>query len=326
MVNKTVQILSSGIGSCTPLMPRLPRYLRWVTRIIGGMFCLVVIALAVGAIYQAIAGDVDETRYKPPGRLVDIGGRHLHLYCTGRGSPTVILEAGLGWGLGTWRHVQPQVAETTRVCSYDRAGYGWSDVGPSPRTSSQVSSDLHILLQKAGVQAPLVLVGHSLGGLYLQHYAATYPADVSGMVLIDSSHEDQGNDPPPSRLFLLAMKGLGATGLARLLFRYGDSSMNAVYSSNKTYNTPFEELAVVAKSADELRKARLSLGNKPLIVLTAQRSDSDESFHRMQLDLLTRSSNSKRIVVEGSGHMIQNDRPDVVIAAIRDVVEKSRHP
>lgn len=307
-------------------MPRLPRYVRWATRIVAGIFCLVVVALALGTTYQAIAGDVDETRYKPPGRLVDIGGRNLHLYCTGHESPTVILEAGLGWGLGTWREVQPKVTETTEVCSYDRAGYGWSDVGPSPRTSSQVSSDLHILLQKAGVHAPLVLVGHSLGGLYVQHYAATYPAEACGMVLVESSHEEQGNDPPPSRLFLLAMKGLGATGLARLVFRYGDSSMNAVYSSNKTYATPFEELAVVATSADELRNARLSLGNKPLIVLTAGRSDSDESWHRMQLDLLTRSSNSKRIVVENSGHMIQNDQPDVVIAAIRAVVEKCRHP
>src|SRR5690349_13639774 len=139
------------------LMPRLPRYLRWAARIVGGLFCLVVVALAFGTAYQAIAGDIDETRYRPPGRLIDIGGRHMHLDCTGHGSPTVVLEAGLGWGAGTWRQVQPKVAEMTQVCSYDRAGYGWSDVGPLPRTSSQVSSDLHILLQKAGVQNPLVL-------------------------------------------------------------------------------------------------------------------------------------------------------------------------
>jgi pimeloyl-ACP methyl ester carboxylesterase len=306
-------------------MPQLRRYLRWAVRIVGGIFCLVVVGLAIGALYQAIAGNVDETRYKSPGRLVDIGGRRLHLYCTGQGSPTVILEAGLGWGLGTWRNVQPSVSQTTQVCSYDRAGYGWSDVGPSPRTSSQVSSDLHTLLQKAGVHPPLVLVGHSLGGLYVQHYAATFPAEVSGMVLVDSSHEDQGNDPP-SRLFLLAMKGLGASGLGRFFIRYGDSSMNAMYSSNKTIAATIEELAVVTKSADELRKAHLSLGNKPLIVLTAGRNDSDDSWHRMQLDLLTRSSNSQRIVVDNSGHRIQNDRPDEVIAAIRDVVEGSRHP
>ena len=102
--------------------------------------------------------------------------------------------------------------------------------------------------------------------------------------------------------------------------------MNAMYSSNKTVAATIEELAVVTKSAEELRKAHLSLGNKPLIVLTARRNDSDDSWHRMQLDLLTRSSNSKRIVVDNSGHRVQNDRPDEVIAAIHDVVERSRRP
>ena len=101
--------------------------------------------------------------------------------------------------------------------------------------------------------------------------------------------------------------------------------MNAIYSSNKTIATPIDELAVVAKSADEVRQTRLSLGNKPLIVLTSGRNDSDDAWHRMQLDLLTRSSNAKRIVVEDSGHRVPNDRPDVVIAAIRAVVEQSRH-
>ena len=182
-----------------------------------------------------------------------------------------------------------------------------------------------MLLQAAAVHPPFVLVGHSIGGLYAQHFAATYAAEVAGLVLVESSHVDQGNDPSLPVL-LLAMKALTPIGLSRLLFRYGDSAMNAMYSSNKTIATPIRELAVVAKSTDEVRQARLWLGNKPLIVLTAARNDGDDSFHRMQLDLLTRSSNSKRIVVELSGHRVQNDRPDVVIAAIRDVVEQTRHP
>lgn len=303
----------------------MPRYLRWAARITGGIVCLAVVAVAVGATYQAVVGDVDEKRYEPPGRLVDIGGRRLHLYCTGHGSPTVVLETGLGWGLGAWRHVQPTVALTTQVCSYDRAGYGWSDTGPRPRTSSQVSSDLHTLLRAADVHPPFVLVGHSLGGLYAQYFAATHGGDVAGMVLVESSHEDQGHDPSLPVL-LVAMKGLTPTGLSRLLFRYGDSSMNAMYSSNKTIATPIDEMAGFAKSADEVRQARFSLGNRPIIVLTAERNDKDDSWHRMQLDLLTRSSNSRRIVVERSGHRVHNDRPDVVIAAIRDIVTQSRHP
>jgi pimeloyl-ACP methyl ester carboxylesterase len=192
-----------------------------VIRILGAIICLVVIALSAGAIYQSIVGNVDETRYKPPGRLVDIGGRRLHLYCTGSESPTVILEAGLGWGVGTWRRVRPKVAETTR---------------------------------------------------------------------------------------------------------YGDPAMDAVYSSNKSCATPIKELAVVATSTEEVRKARLALGDRPLIVLTAACRNGDESWQRMQLSLLMLSSNSRRIVVEGSGHRIQSDRPDVVVDAIRDVVQKSRRP
>jgi pimeloyl-ACP methyl ester carboxylesterase len=170
-----------------------------------------------------------------------------------------------------------------------------------------------------------VLVGHSIGGLYLQYFAATYPADVAGMVLVDSSDEEEGKDPPP-RLFLLAMKVVGATGLARLFIRYGDPAMDAVYSSNKSYATPFKEMEAVATSTEEVRKARLSLGDRPLIVLTAARTDGDESWRRMQLSLLRLSSNSRRIVVQGSGHRIQNDRPDVVVDAIRDVVQRIRRP
>ena len=105
----------------------------------------------------------------------------------------------------TWLDVQARAAEFTQVCSYGRAGYGWGDPDPSPRTSSEIARDLHTLLQKAGVQPPYVLVGHSIGGLYMQLYAATYPSDVSGMVLLDSSHEEQGRDPP-SRPFLAVRK------------------------------------------------------------------------------------------------------------------------
>jgi len=198
-------------------MPQVRRILRWALRIAGAILGLVVVALAFGTVYQSIAGNIDETKYKAPGQLVDIGGRHLHLYRTGHGSPTVILESGLGWGLGTWRDVQAGAAEFTQVCSYDRAGYGWSDPDPSPRTSSEIVRDLHTLLQKAGVQPPYVLVGHSIGGLYMQLYAATYPSDVSGMVLLDSSHEEQGHDPP-SRPLLGVMKAIGVTGVSRLLF------------------------------------------------------------------------------------------------------------
>jgi pimeloyl-ACP methyl ester carboxylesterase len=126
----------------------------------------------------------------PPGRRVDIGGRRLHIHCTGEGGPTVVLEAGAGDLSFDWTFVQPGVARFTRVCSYDRAGYGWSDPGPQPRTARQIALELHTGLQKAGLKSPYVLVGQSFGGFLVRAFARYYPQDVVGMVLVDCLHED----------------------------------------------------------------------------------------------------------------------------------------
>src|SRR5712692_3061456 len=129
----------------------------------------------------------------PPGQLIGLGGWRLHLHCAGKASasrPTVILEAGAGDFSVDWSLVQPGVAGFARVCSYDRAGSGWSDLGPRPRTLHQIVWELHTLLEKAGVRAPYVLVGHSYGGILVRLYAATYPSDVAGVVLDDSGHEN----------------------------------------------------------------------------------------------------------------------------------------
>jgi pimeloyl-ACP methyl ester carboxylesterase len=140
------------------------------------------------------------------------------------------------------------------------------------------------------------------------------------MVLVESSHEDQG---VPPRLVLLAGKVLAAAGVRRLLFQFGDSAKNAMYLSNNTNAVAYDELAAVDRTVEEVRAARLWLGTRPLIVITAGRNDGDQSWHRLQVDLLSHSSNSKRIVAQGSGHRVQDDRPDVVIAAIRDLIKGS---
>lgn len=129
--------------------------------------------------------------YPPLGELVDVGGRRLHVNCTGKGSPTVIMEAGAGDFSFDWSLVQPQVAKSARVCAYDRGGYAWSDSGPMPRTMKQIVYELHTGLAKAGIKPPYVFVGHSRGGLVVRVYAKQYPKEVAGMVLIDSSHENQ---------------------------------------------------------------------------------------------------------------------------------------
>ena len=146
------------------------------------------LALAVaGAIYQAIATELAERAYPPPGEMVDVGGYSLHINCVGQGSPTVVLDAGSGGFSAQWVRVQREVSGTTRVCSYDRAGMGWSEMGPEPRDARQISSELHTLLGKAGIEGPYVLVGHSFGGMYMQTYAARYPDEVAGVALVDSS-------------------------------------------------------------------------------------------------------------------------------------------
>src|ERR671917_1180767 len=172
-----------GLGS------RIRRGLLWT---IAGLLTLAVI----GAIYQAIATQIDQRTYTPPGEMVDVGTHSLHINCFGEGSPTVILEAASGGMSAHWVRVQQQLAKTTRVCAYDRAGLGWSEPGPEPRDARQVSGELQALLEGAGIEGPYVLVGHSYGGLYARMYAARYSEEVAGVVLVDSSHPEQFTRSP----------------------------------------------------------------------------------------------------------------------------------
>src|SRR5262245_61991418 len=132
-----------------------------------------------------------------PGRLIDVGGFRLHLHCTGSGSPAVILDAALGASSISWSLVQPEVARLTRTCSYDRAGFGWSDAGPMPRTAGRVADELHVLLKRAGLTPPFVLVGHSFGGLVMRILAARHRHDVAGLVLVDPAHPEDWVSPAP---------------------------------------------------------------------------------------------------------------------------------
>jgi pimeloyl-ACP methyl ester carboxylesterase len=126
----------------------------------------------------------------PPGKRIDIGGYKLHINCQGIGSPTIILDAGLGDWSVHWQEVQEKLKADNRVCSYDRAGYGWSDPGPRPRSSAQIVTELHSLLEKAGEKPPYLLAGHSFGGINMRLFASTYPAEIAGLVLIDASHPE----------------------------------------------------------------------------------------------------------------------------------------
>jgi pimeloyl-ACP methyl ester carboxylesterase len=169
-------------------------------------------------------------RYPPPGQLIDVGGFRLHLHCAGEGSPTVVLDAALGGSSVSWSWIQPEIAKTTRVCAYDRGGFGWSDAAPMPRTASRLADELRGLLARAGVRPPFVLVGHSFGGLVLRVFAQRYRTEIAGIVFVDSAHpEDWVNPADKERLqidrgLLLCRRGAAAS-------RFGAAHVVAVLGS-----------------------------------------------------------------------------------------------
>ncbi|HEX5810173.1 MAG TPA: alpha/beta hydrolase, partial [Anaerolineales bacterium] len=166
----------------------------WLKRIALWLISGIITLAALGAVYQTIATAMDKRALPPPGQMIDVGGYSLHLYCVGQntdGSPTVILESGLGGTSSSWGWIQPSVAKTTRVCAYDRAGMGWSDSSPAPRDVQNIATELHTLLQNAQIPGPYVLAGWSYGGMYVRQYASQYPDEVAGLVLLDSSSPEQ---------------------------------------------------------------------------------------------------------------------------------------
>jgi pimeloyl-ACP methyl ester carboxylesterase len=261
----------------------------------------------------------------------------------------VVLDAGLGGGALDWSTVQPEVSKFARVCAYDRAGMAWSDSGIRPRTSRQVVAELHALLGNPGERAPYVLVGHSIAGIHVQLYAGQYPDEVAGVVLVDSSHEDQlnrkGMTPIPS-FYPPLLKAISPSGVVRLMDLVGTPSPNmppeveaeraAIYSHTRSMYSYADEISAIAVSMEQLREAPMRLGDKPLIVLThgmkeanqagspEEADQAEQAWAELQADLARRSSSGKQIIAEKSGHYIQFDQPDLVIDAIRQVVEATR--
>jgi pimeloyl-ACP methyl ester carboxylesterase len=313
---------------------------------------LVLVLAVTGAAYQTVASQLDERAYPAPGLLVDAGGHRLHLNCAGQGSPTVILESGLANRSADWDIVQPQIAAATRVCSYDRAGIGWSDSGPEPRDPWRIVTELHHLLQTANVPAPYVLTGHSFGGLYARMFAARYPEEVVGMVLVDSSHPDQWAYAPAefrssaqtSAPMGLAYRAAQRVGVARLTNMFpvsADCGHPAPYcAEEKAYrDSRFMDVYVAEMGAPE-RDAQLratpELDGRPLVVLSASdHSDQglppttvaqfERDWLRLQAELAALSTNSQHLLVEGARHgTLQTTFAGVTSDAIRRVVDAAR--
>jgi pimeloyl-ACP methyl ester carboxylesterase len=301
---------------------------------------LLILAVA-GAIYQTIATERAERAYPPPGEMVDVGGYSLHINCVGQGSPTVVVDGGSGEMSAQWVWVQREVSDSTRVCAYDRAGMGWSEMGPQPRDAKQISSELHTLLTKADIEGPYVLVGHSFGGLYMQTYAARYPDKVAGVALVESSHPDQfsyrqvARDSYEPQKQIFSVFSLAARlGIIRLVSKLAPTSpelpqqqrvqIDALSPSTRQVSTTALEFRATPQTVTQTRSLR-SLGDKPLAVVTA--GTSEPEWLKLQDDLATLSSNSTHPVVKGATHTsVMYDRSDaqVTSAAIVDVVQAVR--
>ena len=320
------------------------------------------IVLLLGlAINQRLALRRTRERYPAPGKLVDVSGQRMHIHCAGSGSPTVIVDAGNACFSLEWMPIQEKLQSTTRVCVYDRAGYGWSEAGPAPRGGAHAVAELHDLLQAAGEPGPYVLVGHSLGGIHARMYAAHYSDEVAGLVLIDTAAEEDVSPELEQQMrasigFDQVMRLLSGSGLLRILGPLGGeqampetarklpAELREVYLQllldPQQYTTGIDEMAQLPQTLRQARDAlagQPSLGDLPLIVLTAGQQMApgstpfddrhvpvEEDVIAAQGALAALSSRGEQRVIESSGHQVHLDAPEAVLAAIRDVVEMTR--
>lgn len=328
------------------------RGLKW-------LIATVLLLATIGAVYQIVGMVRDRQQYPPPGQMVDIGGHRLHLYCLGTGSPTVVLEAAApGWSL-YWSTVQPQIARTTRVCAYDRAGLGWSERGPLPRTGQRMAKELHRLLERAGISGPYVLVGHSLGGLVVRLYQHDYPKEVVGLVLVDAGHELEMRQAEfrsfanAGKSRLPVLRAMTVLGISRLMASYDQlpplltaqeekvsaeirPMLRAGWLRTGYSSTLSDESDGLFETLEQVRHSG-PLGDLPLTVITANGPVwwpdmpghvNPAKFRKMwldlQQDLTKRSTNSRQVFADQSGHFIPFDQPDLVTNAVRRLIDHER--
>lgn len=317
---------------------------------------LIGICMISGILFQSVSTQLDEFRYPPTGELVDIGGYRLHINYSGEGGPTVILDSGLGCNSMDWSLVQPEIAKFTKVCSYDRAGNGWSDTSPLARTSLNIVEELHTLLTNADIPQPYILVGHSFGGANARLFASRYPDEVLGIILVDAAHEDSIRKMPSLAKNidtglndnLLYLTYLGVLRCAQYLPQFQKAiqvfpaEIQTMYYAKKT-NTKFirtmlDEWSKIGESFDQLKSAEGNIADKPLIVITARKTMTaeesgwpQEDIDKMtifnldlQCDLVTKSTKGKHIFAENSGHMIPHQQPEIIVDAIHEMVNDAR--
>jgi pimeloyl-ACP methyl ester carboxylesterase len=303
---------------------------------------MLVIGLAffLGPVAAAVASPLDQETYPAPGQRIDIDGQHrIHLYCAGQGAPTAILDAGLGGTSLDWVIVQPAVARFTRVCSYDRAGYSWSDRIPGPRTSAAIVSELHQVLMRAHITPPYLLVGHSFGGLSMRLFASRYADEVTGMVLIDPTHEDQFDRLTRTEVGKSLVPALGRRfvianhwQIPAALPQETKVTAQALALTPDSISSLYSELEYMQLSAKQVRDVRDPFPDLPLIVIAHDswsRAQSPRtrrmarSWLELQRELAGRGRHGELIIARNSGHYVHLEQPEIVIEAIRSVLTRS---
>ena len=344
---------------------------KWVRRISYVFLTLLVLALLGGFTYEQVGRARDANQLPPRvGQAVDIGGRTLNLYCSGQGTPTVILETGGNSPGYEWLLLQSKMAVFTRACWYDRAGVGWSDPPSSPRTSATVASDLHEALHRAGVLPPYVMAGGSVGGEYVHIYTARYPSDVAGLVLLDSAvpdmHEPDFYLAPANRmsgrtrhLFCVALPLMARFGVLRFVASRErrppppdftpeqGNTLAKLEAQPKAFRADAEQACAATDEGrvvpregggnpdiNSAARNAGSLGDRPLVVLTAGRYWAPDGFekeaaeyheiwvHQLQASLVRLSTRGRQVIVDAQHDMAES--PDSMVTAVRQVVDEVR--
>jgi pimeloyl-ACP methyl ester carboxylesterase len=299
------------------------------------------------AVYQRAAEAADRRRFPPPGRLVDIGGRRLHCLAMGEGTPAVVIVPALGSNVLEWVRVLRGASPETTVCAYDRAGLGWSDPQRGAVTIDAMADDLHAMLKSTGIAPPYIVAGHSMGGVVARRFQSRHPEDVVGMLLVDSSHEDQVRrlgygaregfrQAARWRLRVLGVRrvtahlglvdGLNGASLAWETVPEYTAAAKAASLSSKDRRTVVQEMLMFTRPQEQPQ----SLGALPLAVLSAGNAKRRDwpawpAWRQLQDELAALSSDSAYMYAVNADHNVHLDDPGVVVQAIRDLVERCRH-
>ena len=274
-----------------------------------------------------------------PGRLVDVGGYRLHIHCTGHGGPTVLLEAGLGGMSLEWSEIQDDLSHEFRVCSYDRAGYGWSDPGPAPRTSLQIAVELERLLDGAGERPPYILVAHSFGGYPAQVFVRRHPAEVAGLVLLDASHPHQfaafdgvlpQSDLRQRHFDGRRLRSRQLLARPRLPANYPRSVRGLAYrlmlrrSARRTVRDEYLNMPLSAVEVEQAGK----MPDRPVLVVSRGRQGwpatprgrrLEQIWNQLQADLANLTPHAQRVIASYSGHYVHLDQPGLTVRLIRQL-------